>query len=154
MENMTTHRRTTRQEYFCRATPDGFWELFQRAPEAPPDVFVNATFHYESRTDRYRVTFHVHDKNRYSLPSMTWSHVRCRTLTRHIKVDPCEKGRPGSSKVFFRKAKTLSDYISRIRTDKISRMEHDELFSVILETFHQKSFHNHNLDVPFLHFKQ
>jgi len=81
-----------------------------------------------------------------------WDDIRCAQLTRDIKVSPCTYGRP-RDKVFYRKAKNLKEYITKINNNSITYPQHVLLINAIFSILPSK-FVNSNGELAVLHFKE
>ena len=66
-----------------------------------------------------------------------------------IKTNPCKIG-SAKYKLFYAKARDISDYIIKLNENKISMKDHNDIFDIISKWDY---FQNHNMDVPLLHFK-
>lgn len=85
--------------------------------------------------------------------SIKWVDIKCRTLSRNMKISPCSIGSKRNKKVFFRKAIDLKSYILGLKSGKISLQEHNDLFKTCQQTLGNR-FINSNREVKLLHFKQ
>lgn len=66
-----------------------------------------------------------------------------------IKTTPCHVGK-SKYKLFYCKARDLSDYMKKVNDNIIPKPDHDRIFTIISQW---ERFKNHNMDVPILHFK-
>lgn len=66
-----------------------------------------------------------------------------------IKTGPCKRGKP-RPKLFYRRARSLHDYARKLQEGSIPSADHEDIFAIVSGW---KSFENHNMDIPLLHFK-
>lgn len=135
------------------ATPQGVFKVFSSpvcvglARSCP---MMNGYF--ERKGKKLRIHLQTHPKLPNTLQTIPWEEISCDSVSTHIKASPCTTGSQ-RNKVFYKKAKTLGDYIVRLDRREISVREHSSLFKFLFEFF-PRSFINHNFDVNTLHFKQ
>lgn len=101
-------------------------------------AFVNGVF--ERTGGMLRVVLQGHGSLPAALKSVAWKDIQCTTVSDAIKASPCAVG--ASTKLFFRHAKTLDDYIHKVGDGTVAKGEHGALWRVILSTF-RGDFVNH-----------
>jgi hypothetical protein len=135
----------------CNATPASLHEAFTHVETvafARTNAFVNAEF--DTSGDKMTIKLHGHAKQPRGLKHLSWSAIECLSVNSFIKSSPCKVGT--STKVFFKQAKTLDDYIVKLSKKQVTKAQHNALFKTVLSVI-GSSFVNHNQDVATLHFK-
>jgi hypothetical protein len=134
----------------CRASANDLYKLLLTSgvqAQVSESSFVNGTF--VQTGDKYTISLHCHHQSPHPT-SIVWKDISCTAVSTDIKASPCTIGH--TRKVFYRRAKDLKDYISKLHTGEITLAQHRELFAVVEKVIGPK-FVNHNLDVNTLHFK-
>lgn len=119
---------------------------------APATVqFIKGHSFVSAKHNNKRMTL-VSEPKPTNARKVAWKDISCAAERdcSFIKRSPCKYGM--SNKVFFKKARFLKDYISKLATGVITKQEHLKLFEVV-DRVCGKKYVNHNRDVALLHFK-
>lgn len=128
-------------------TPAALWSAFREAAVlqfVKQYKLVNGHFHPN------KIVLQGHNVVNDASTNIAWKDIDCKVVNSNVKASPCRTGT--AKKVFFRKARNLSEYIKKVQAGKISRTEHNGLFAAV-HAVAGESFANHNWDVNLLHFK-
>jgi len=111
--------------------------------------FVNGTF----KCKKGKITIIL--KGFQKVPpyrKINWDSIKCRYLTKNIKISPCWYG-SNQDKIFYKKARDLKDYITKLNNNIISYNQHTVLIKAMFMVL-PSEFINSNGELAILHFKE